>query len=105
MSMHSTYWLIGCALCIASIGVAAATTGEAQDMDSSVHSAMEDGTAHDGGSDLLGVIRDSDQRNTGVESPASTSSTSNRGGSTPTAPTRPHQPHLGWQSLLPGSIQ
>ena len=103
--MHCTYWLIGCALCIASIGVSAATTGEGQDVDSSAHSVMEDGPVHEGGSDLLGVLRDSDQRNTGGESPASTSSTSNRGGSAPTAPNRPHQPHLGWQSLLPGSIQ
>ena len=107
--MHSTCWLIGCALCIAGFGVAAASAGETQDMGSSAHSAMDAGAGHDAGgisgSDLLGMAHDSDQRNTGMETPASTSSASEHAGSVPTLPTRPHQPHVGWQSLLPGSIQ
>lgn len=104
MSMHSTHWLIGCALWLASVGVAAATTGEAQDLDGSAHSAMEDGSTR-GGGDLLGGARDGDQHNAAAESPASTTSAGNRGASAPLTPARPHPPHLGWQSLLPGSIQ
>lgn len=106
--MHSThYWLIGCALCIASMGVVAATTGDVQDGDSSAHSVTDGGVAHDGasGGDMLGVMRDSEQRNTGTETPANTSSTGDRAGSTRISPARAHQPHVGWQSLLPGSIQ
>lgn len=106
--MHSThYWLIGCALCIASMGVAAATTGEAQDVDSSAHSVTDGGAAHEGasGGDMLGAMRDSEQHNAGTETPANPSSTGDRAGSARISPTHPHQPHVGWQSLLPGSIQ
>lgn len=105
--MHSTHWIIGCALGIASIGVAATTAGESQDMDSSAHATLSGGTVHDGGSatgsDVLGLVRD--PRGSGVETPAETSGAGDRAGSVQTAPARVRQTHLGWQSLLPGSIQ
>ncbi|MEO5811037.1 MAG: hypothetical protein ABIU96_01975 [Rhodanobacter sp.] len=79
----------------------AATTGDSQDMDSSAHTQHGAST----GGDALGAIRDSDPRGSGAQTPANPSSSSDRAGSAPTAPERPHQPHVGWQSLLPGSIQ
>ena len=107
--MHPTFWLVGCALCTVSIGVAAATMGGTQDMDSSAHAVVDSGTQHEGssasGGDVLGAIRDSDQRGSGAHGPANPSSSGDRAGSVPASPARPHQPHVGWQSLLPGSIQ
>ena len=103
--MHATYWLIGCALCIASVGAIAGTSVEAQDMDDATHVTVDGGSLRDGGSDVLGLTRDSGQHSTSTETPASTSSSSDHANSIPTAPARTHQTHVGWQSLLPGSIQ
>ena len=104
--MHATYWLIGCALCIASAGATAGTSVESQDMDDATHATVDSGSLHDGGSDVLGLTRGSSQRSPDTETPASTSSSGEHAGGVSTAvPVRAHQPHVGWQSLLPGSIQ
>ncbi len=108
--MYATHWLIGCTLCIVSVGAAATTSGEAQDTDGSAHAAVDGGSLRDGGSasgsDVLGLTRDSSQRSTGAETPAGTSSSGgDRASSAPASPARAHQAHVGWQSLLPGSIQ
>ncbi len=57
--MRATHWLIGCALCIAGIGSAAATSLDtSQELDSSSHSALDNASPHDGnssGGDVLGT--------------------------------------------------
>lgn len=105
--MRTTHWLVGCALCIVGIGSAAATNLDTQEQDSNAQHAAADNTssrdAGNGGGDVLGLTRDTPSRSNG----SSTSGNSNdhSGGSASSAPAPARQPHLGWQSLLPGSIQ
>ncbi|MEO7071455.1 MAG: hypothetical protein ABI300_00110 [Rhodanobacter sp.] len=103
--MHATHWLIGCGLCIASIGVMAAPSADTQDMDAPAHTSADPGSVRDGGttgSDVLSLGHDTSAHG-GVEStPDTPASSSASGGSTPT---RARASHVGWQSLLPGSIQ
>ncbi len=103
--MENTRWLIGCVLCIASIGAAAATFGESQDMESAAHSSMSGNSVRDSGtaSDALSVS--SDRRRSGTETAPEASSAEDRASGFPNAPTHPPRTHVGWQSLLPGSIQ
>ena len=107
--MRATHWLIGCTLCLAGIGSAVATNLDTQEQDSAQHTATDSASSHDVNSssgDVFGLTRDTPSRNTGSESAGSTSGNSNdRSGSAPPAPAPSHQSHLGWQSLLPGSIQ
>lgn len=106
--MRATHWLIGCALCIAGIGGAAATSLDTtQDLDPS-HAALDSASPHDGntssGGDALGLTRDCPPASS--DSSGSTSGNgSGRSGGASSAPTPTRRPHLGWQSLLPGSIQ
>jgi hypothetical protein len=106
MTMHATHWLLGCGLCIASFGVMAAPHVDTQDLDSSARTSVDSGSARDAGgttgNDVLGLGHDSNAHGGGIdaEAPASTS----RSGSG-SAPARARSSHVGWQSLLPGSIQ
>lgn len=107
--MRATHWLIGCALCIAGIGSTAATSLDtAQDLDGSPHAALDNASPHDGnssGGDALGLARDCPPAS-GSDSSGSTSGNgSGRSGGASSVPTPTRRPHLGWQSLLPGSIQ
>jgi hypothetical protein len=112
--MRARLWFIGCALCVAGTSSAAAAGVCAQDQDTSSHATADSAIPHDGGTsnssgDALGLTRDGTPRSSGGDTSSnSTSSSSNNsdrsGGVTP-APAQPHQPRLGWQSLLPGSIQ
>jgi len=106
--MRAKHWLIGCALCIASIGSAAATSLDTQEQDSSSHAVTDNTGSHDGGNsntsgDALGLTRDGTPHSSASSSTSSSSNDRTGGATTAPAPTR--QPHLGWQSLLPGSIQ
>lgn len=107
--MRATHWLIGCALCIAGIGSAAATTLDTQDMDSSPHATSDNPGARSGnasGGDALGLARDCPPASGNGESSGTTSGSNNdHSGGASSAPTQTHRLHLGWQSLLPGSIQ
>jgi hypothetical protein len=108
--MRAKYWLIGCVLCLAGIGSAAATNLDSQDQDSSTHATADSSTSHDGGNsiggDALGLTHGCPPRSTSSDSSGSTSSNSNdRSGGAASAPAPTRQLHLGWQSLLPGSIQ
>jgi hypothetical protein len=107
--MRATHWLIGCTLCFGSMGAAHATSMDTQDLDASAHSATDNGGARDNGNgsgDVLGLIRDSTAHGSGSDNSGSSlgNGTDRSGGATST-PARTRQPHLGWQSLLPGSIQ
>ncbi|WP_449429494.1 hypothetical protein [Rhodanobacter umsongensis] len=108
--MRATHWLIGCTLCLAGIGNAVATNLDTQEQDSAQHAATESAGSHEANSssgDVFGLTRDTTpSRNAGSDNGGSTSGNSNdRSGSAPSAPAPSHQSHLGWQSLLPGSIQ
>ncbi|WP_447736793.1 hypothetical protein [Rhodanobacter soli] len=107
--MRATHWLIGCALCIAGIGGAAATSLDtAQDLDPS-HPALDGASPHGGntgsGGDALGLTRDCPPASSSDSSGSASGNGSGRSGGASSAPTPTRRPHLGWQSLLPGSIQ
>jgi len=107
--MRATHWLIGCALCVAGLGGAAATSLDAtQDLDSSSHATLDNASSHDannGGGDVLGLNRDCPSTGSNDSTGGSAGNGSARSGGTSSTPTPARRPHLGWQSLLPGSIQ
>lgn len=104
--MHATHWLIGCALCIAGVGSAAATSMDTQDMDGTPHAASEVVSPHDAsGGDALGLNHDCTPHGSGTDAAAGSAGSNGHSGGTSSAPVHASQPHLGWQSLLPGSIQ
>ena len=98
-------FLIGCVLCVGSIGAASAMDADAQDL-SSMQRGVDSGSSnHDGagssGGDALGVSHEgSNQTN-----PASSSSSNDNCPTNQAPAARGRHAHLGWQSLLPGSIQ
>lgn len=109
--MHATHWIIGCTLCIATASVAATTNAETQGMDNS-GTTVDAGNAHDSGNidggdlgDLLGLIHDGNQHIDHNDAAAGDPGHTEHTDSTHHASAPAHQPHLGWQSLLPGSIQ
>jgi hypothetical protein len=114
IAMRATLWLIGCALCIAGTSSVAAASLCAQDQDSASRAAADSTNPHDGGNsnnngDALGLNRDGTARGSSGDTSSSTSSNNSgdhSGGATPAPTAAPgHLPRLGWQSLLPGSIQ
>jgi hypothetical protein len=105
--MRAIHRLIGCALCIAGIGSAAATSLDTQDVDSSPR-ATESTTTHSGnasGGDALGLARDCPSTGSNDNAGSTSGNGTDRSGGASSAPTQTHRLHLGWQSLLPGSIQ
>ena len=112
--MRVKHWLIGCAICFAGIGGAAATNADSRELDGSLHgngdssSARDAGTSSEPGSiSEPGPVRDSAPHSSGNDTRKSASGSSvpdhSAGDSVP--PSHIQQTHLGWQSLLPGSIQ
>lgn len=105
--MRATYWIIGCTLCIAGIGSAAATNLETQDMDSS-HATIDSASPHESnssGGDVLGLNRDAPPASNSDGAGSTPTHGGEHSGGTSSAPAPARRPHLGWQSLLPGSIQ
>lgn len=107
--MRAIHRIISCALCIAGMGSAAATNLDTQPLDSSPHAAIDSASPHDGnsgGGDVTGLNRDctpaSDSSST---STTSGNSSDHSGGDSSSMPMPSRRAHLGWQSLLPGSIQ
>lgn len=102
-------FLIGSVLCVGSIGAASAMDADAQDLATMQHSVDASSSSRDGsgggsGGDALGLSRE------GGASPSSSSSSSsndNCPSQTPptAAPRSSRRTNIGWQSLLPGSIQ
>ena len=105
--MRAIRQILGSALCVAVVGSAAAATLDAQGMDL-VTPGVSSPSSHDSdstGGDATRTSHDS----SGPSSRSSTTSSpshngNNRSATASSAPT-PARPHLGWQSLLPGSIQ
>lgn len=104
--MRATQWIIGCALCIAGIGSAAAANLDVQSVENAPHAAVST-SSHDRSSsgDIVGLNRDGSTGNSSDGAVGTSSSGNGHSGSTSSAPASPRRPHLGWQSLLPGSIQ
>ena len=104
--MRAAYWLVGCTLCIAGIGGARAASVDSQELDNSSRTILDNASAHDSnassGGDATGLGRDCPSNSN--DNSGTTSASGHSGGSSST-PTPSHRPHLGWQSLLPGSIQ
>lgn len=102
--MNARYWLIGCALGLIGASPSMAASADAQDVVSSSH-VSENSTRDNGDMDPL-VARDcppagaDDSR----DSHHSDNSGSRSGGAAP-ASRSSSRSRLGWQSLLPGSIQ
>ncbi|XRD80293.1 hypothetical protein ISN76_03165 [Dyella halodurans] len=99
-------FLIGCALCVGGIGAASAMDADTQDLTSMQRSVDSSSSTHDGGGnssgDALGLPRDASPSS---GSASSSSSNDNCPSTTPPAAPSGHRAYLGWQSLLPGSIQ
>lgn len=109
--MRASHWLIGCALCIAGIGGASASSLDThsldtQDMDSSQHASPDGASVSSGnGGDALGLSHDCPQGSSTDTSDNTSGSSNDHSGGASSAPMPNRRPHLGWQSLLPGSIQ
>lgn len=100
-------FLIGSVLCVGSIGAASAMDADAQDLTTMQHSvdassSSRDGSGGGGGGDALGLSREG----ASPSSPSASSSNDNCPSQTPPAAApRSRRATIGWQSLLPGSIQ
>jgi hypothetical protein len=101
--------LLGCVLCVGGVGAASAMDADGQDLGAlqhgldggSVGSRDSSGGNASSGGDALGISRES----TSPSGPASSSSSDNCPGTNQGSPQRSRHTNLGWQSLLPGSIQ
>ena len=98
-------FLFACVLCVGGIGAASAMEADTQEL-GSLQRGADGAVSHDvsgNGSDALGVPHD----NSTQSAPASGSSSENcpPGGGGSSATQRSRRISLGWQSLLPGSIQ
>jgi len=107
--MRVKHWLIGCAISFAGIGGAAATSVDSRDLDNSLRGAGDTtASAHDSsiGSEP-GLTRESAPHGAGSDSRknSSGSNSADHSGGDIAPPAHAQQTHLGWQSLLPGSIQ
>jgi hypothetical protein len=112
-AMSARHWLIGCLIGLAGVGSAMATDMDTRDATAGSHSAVDgsarDATASSGG-DVLGLNRDSSSSRHGSDNDGSDADDHGSGGGSEhggriSAPTSAQPTTLGWQSLLPGSIQ
>jgi hypothetical protein len=99
-------FLLGCLLCVGSVDAASAMDADAQDLTSMQRSVDASSNSHDGsgsssGGDALGLSREGGS----PSNPASSSSSDNCPSQAPAAAPRGRRANIGWQSLLPGSIQ
>ncbi|MEO9079083.1 MAG: hypothetical protein ABI268_07190 [Rhodanobacter sp.] len=104
--MRATHWILGCALGLACMGTAVAASLDTQGVDNATH-ATTSRISHDGdssGGDSVGIVRETGTTNNSEATGASRSS-NDHSGAAASAPAPAPRPHLGWQSLLPGSIQ
>jgi len=98
--------LLACLLTLTGVGSAAAMDIATQDP-VAPHATLDSGS-HEGGSDASATNRGCPTADSAGDSGSSDSGSSGGGGGGGDAATRPRagqQGSLGWQSLLPGSIQ
>jgi len=99
-------FLFACVLGVGGIGAASAMDADTQELGGLQRPGVDSAIPHEvsgNGGDALGVPHDSSTQN----APASGSSSENcpTGGSGSSGTQRSRRISLGWQSLLPGSIQ
>ena len=105
--MRATHWIFGCALGLAFMGTAAAASLDNQGVDNATH-ATASRTSHDSdssGGDAVGITRDTGTINSSETTAGGSRNGNDHSGAAASAPAPAPRPHLGWQSLLPGSIQ
>lgn len=102
--MRAIHPLIGCVLCIAGIGSAAAANLDVQDMGNAPHATNTNSPRDSSSVEAPGSNRDAAPASSDSTG-SSTSHGNERSGEATPAPTPTQRTHLGWQSLLPGSIQ
>ncbi|MFK2877461.1 hypothetical protein [Rhodanobacter hydrolyticus] len=113
--MSARHWMIGCLIGLAGMGSAMASDLGARDITATSRPAA-DSNAHDaggnGGADALGLNRDcpashrgSDADNGDADARGNGTAGGSEHGGRISAPTTAKPATLGWQSLLPGSIQ
>ena len=105
--MRATHWILGCALGLAFMGTAVAASLDTQGVDNPTH-ATASRTSHDGdssGDDAVGIARDTGTINSSEAAAGGSRNGNDHSGAAASAPAPAPRPHLGWQSLLPGSIQ
>ena len=106
--MRAIHGFICCTLCLVGIGTAAATSAETQDLGGSTQTVVASSNASSGGAsggDAMGISRDCPPTHTSGSSGRSSPGSNDHSGGGAVMPSPSHRPHLGWQSLLPGSIQ
>jgi hypothetical protein len=111
--MRVKHWLIGCAICFAGIGGAAATNVDSRELDGSMRGNSDTSSARDsnnsgepGSANEAVPARDNAPRNSNeLRKSPSGGGVQEHAGIEVTPPAHAQQAHLGWQSLLPGSIQ
>ena len=104
--MRAIHQLIGCALCIVGIGSAAATSLDTTQDPGSASAATSHSSSRacHNRSDVPGSNHDVTPA--ASDDPVSGPGNSNdHSGAASSAPIHTQRTHLGWQSLLPGSIQ
>ena len=108
--MRTVCGFVGLVLCIAGIGSAAASSYDHRDQESTTHVvATGRGSARDvgdrGAGDILGLTHGSAPQSSNDEPGSGSGNANDHTDGTTLSPEAGHPSHLGWQSLLPGSIQ
>jgi hypothetical protein len=108
--MRTTYGLVGLVLFIAGIGSAVASGYDSRDQQNPTHIVAADrGSAHDAGDrstgDALGLTHGSSPQSSSDDSGSGSGNDSDHADGPTQSPAAGRPSHLGWQSLLPGSIQ
>jgi len=100
-------FLIGCVLFVGGASAASAMDADVQDMGSMQRAVDSSSANHEGagggssGGDALGILREGANQTNPSSSPSNDNCPSANPANTP----RNRRATLGWQSLLPGSIQ
>lgn len=108
--MRTGYGLVGLVAFIAGIGSATASSYDHRGQESATHVvAAGHGSARDaadrGTGDVLGLTHGSAPQSSSDDSGSGSGNGSDRADGATLSPEAGHPSHLGWQSLLPGSIQ
>lgn len=105
--MTTRQLLIGCVLALSGIGAAAAVEVDTQDLASAQHATVDVASHEAGGSSDAPVAPAcrTGCGNTDATSDAATGSNEPGPAGVTAHPRASHRASLGWQSLLPGSIQ
>lgn len=106
--MTTRQLLIGCVFALSGIGAAAAVEVDTQDLASTQHATVDVATSHEAGGSSEAPLTTACRLGCGSAEASSDAATGSNEPSPAGVSAHPHASHrtsLGWQSLLPGSIQ